>query len=585
MKTRVASAGDAADLADCQGAPLRPRGSPSLPDLGVASFRIGGSARTSIWLSICLCLVAAGTAMAQISTSVINSPHNLSATGPGKIKAGSEAQVCIFCHTPHSAASAQPLWNRKLSAASYTVYKSKTLWANVRAGGSAGTGRIGQPTGASKLCLSCHDGTIALGNIVSRNQQIGMAQGMTVLPAGHTNLGTDLSDDHPVSFRYDSVLYHNNKKLWDPATASVRARLDSNHEVQCTSCHNAHDNSNLKFLVMANTNSELCNTCHNPGTTTVTGHAQCAGCHQQHTAPSGPWLLTKAKVADTCAMCHSGGTGTNQGVNVMADIAKTRHHETYPAVNNVDHSQRPAEADCTDCHGKHTMTKNTASAPYLSGRFGKIPGVSSGGAPLAEATREYEVCFRCHGKADVSTPIVTRQTLRSTLADFTTAASYHPVVGPGKNLSDVPSLKSGLTTSSMIYCSDCHGSESGKKAGGAGPDGVHGSTVAGLLAGNYPTISTGTSGDSENKYSLCYRCHDRSILMSGNSAFPLHSKHVVEKRQACSFCHDPHGSDKPHLINYDKTFLNAPMTYTQTSRRHGTCNGKCHSSDVHNKSY
>ena len=71
--------------------------------------------------------------------------------------------------------------------ANYRIYQSSTFDAPAS-----------QPTGASKLCLSCHDGTIALGRVLSRADRIRMVGG-DFMPAGLTNLGTDLSDDHPVS--------------------------------------------------------------------------------------------------------------------------------------------------------------------------------------------------------------------------------------------------------------------------------------------------------------------------------------------------------------------------------------------------
>src|SRR4029078_3589800 len=83
-------------------------------------------------------------------SSVVNSPHNLSATGPGTIRATGEQQVCIFCHTPHNAAPIQPLWNRNVAVNASVPYSPSSLQA-----------KPGQPTGTSKLCLSCHDGTIA----------------------------------------------------------------------------------------------------------------------------------------------------------------------------------------------------------------------------------------------------------------------------------------------------------------------------------------------------------------------------------------------------------------------------------------
>src|SRR5437870_457143 len=97
------------------------------------------------------------------SISIVNSVHNLSAGGTGTVKATGETEVCIFCHTPHNATPVKPLWNRSLSVTSYKVYSSNSLKA-----------QPGQPTGSSKLCLSCHDGTIALGSVSSRQQPIMM---------------------------------------------------------------------------------------------------------------------------------------------------------------------------------------------------------------------------------------------------------------------------------------------------------------------------------------------------------------------------------------------------------------------------
>src|SRR4051812_22035083 len=56
--------------------------------------------------------------------SVLNSKHDLSVTGPGPIKASTESEVCIFCHTPHRGTGENPLWNHSMSSATYTVYDS-----------------------------------------------------------------------------------------------------------------------------------------------------------------------------------------------------------------------------------------------------------------------------------------------------------------------------------------------------------------------------------------------------------------------------------------------------------------------------
>ncbi|MCU7855473.1 MAG: hypothetical protein KZQ79_07250, partial [Candidatus Thiodiazotropha sp. (ex Lucinoma borealis)] len=80
------------------------------------------------WLLFCLMLIA-GTIGAERLSDIRNTKHNLSITGPGPVRAFSESEVCVFCHTPHGAADipAAPLWNRTLSGATYTPYSSTSI--------------------------------------------------------------------------------------------------------------------------------------------------------------------------------------------------------------------------------------------------------------------------------------------------------------------------------------------------------------------------------------------------------------------------------------------------------------------------
>ena len=89
-------------------------------------------------------------------------------------------EICIVCHTPHNAVTLPdaPLWNHQLSAiANYTLYDN-TVSGTFNA-------TTGQPNGASKLCLSCHDGTIALDNF-------GIVTTGTNYILGVNNLGSSL---------------------------------------------------------------------------------------------------------------------------------------------------------------------------------------------------------------------------------------------------------------------------------------------------------------------------------------------------------------------------------------------------------
>ena len=148
---------------------------------------------------------------------VRDSLHNLSAGGPGGVKAVLADRICEFCHISHSARTDAPMWSRSESTAAYIPYSSTTAVA-----------QPGQPTGASLLCLSCHDGTIALGQILNRGTPHSMAGGRQTMPPGRSLQGTDLSDDHPISFQFSSTLAAQNGELAIPGSISPLLPLDGN---------------------------------------------------------------------------------------------------------------------------------------------------------------------------------------------------------------------------------------------------------------------------------------------------------------------------------------------------------------------
>lgn len=521
-------------------------------------------------------------ALAQQGKSIQHSKHNLSASGPGAVRASSEQEVCIFCHTPHNASPVQPAWNRNNPVSAYIVYSSQSMDA-----------APGQPTGDSKLCLSCHDGSIAVGSVLSRDQEIVMSGGTRTLPAGKSNLGTDLSDDHPISFRYDSSLASKDVKLKDPSQLPQQVKLDSRGEMQCTSCHDAHDDSNGKFLVMDNSNSQLCASCHRISETSILSHTNCNSCHVPHSSPSGPYLLTGANISETCLQCHSGQSGPMQGINVASDLNKLSRHDNPPPRGEI--AGLTGFVSCNDCHEPHTMRSATASAPLVSPKLGKVAGINSAGAAVAVAQYEYEVCHKCHDSASVAQPAISRQIVQtSTRLQFApSAVSYHPVEAPGKNV-NVPSLRPPMTTATIIYCTDCHASDTSKAAGSSGANGPHGSNVSPLLVARYETMDRTT--ESASAYALCYKCHDRNRILAESSPFKYHKKHIQEYRTPCSVCHDSHGisstqgnvTNNSRLINFDigvVTPANGVLQYRSTGISQGSCTLTCHGAPHVNKSY
>jgi predicted CXXCH cytochrome family protein len=541
------------------------------------------------------------------NSSIVHSPHNLSASGPGSIRATAEEQVCIFCHTAHNASDIRPLWNRFDPSSVYTVYASDSLVAEP-----------GQPTGASKMCLSCHDGTIAIGSVISRDQPIHLVGGVTTMPSSARGyIGTDLSDDHPISFRYDSTLATRNPKLLDPRSLPAAMRLDHNQELQCTTCHDPHNNMHGSFLVMSNENSAMCRSCHVGSTTTVPGHTDCASCHQTHSAPSGPHLLRGQDVAATCLSCHNGSVGSAQ--NIATDMNKPSSHDSATSplripsaedrrVRTVQNSPFKSQnfrnghafVTCTDCHDPHSMNpggfasrfSGASTAPYIQASLGSVSGVNASGGSLDAARMEYEVCYKCHADTNViSSPRIPRQIAQNNMrlmfgeAGGGAAASAHPVHVPGTAAGNSPSLRIEWRDGRAVYCSDCHGSDTSRKAGGSGPDGVHGSIHAGMLLARYETADF--TIESPSAYALCYTCHDRDGpegILSDRS-FRYHRLHVVENRTPCSACHDSHGISSAQgsrihnaaLMNFDLSIVSPdPRTGRLEYRSSGAFSGSCY---------
>ncbi|MBI5921631.1 MAG: hypothetical protein HY847_08240 [Betaproteobacteria bacterium] len=548
-----------------------------------------------------------------VYAEIATTKHNLSVSGPGTRKSTNEAEVCVFCHAPHNSSPSGQLWNRRVGA-SYTPYTSSTRKSIA-----------GQPNGASLLCLSCHDGTIALGEVRSRGTAISMAGGAM---SGNSLLGTDLSNDHPVSFVYDAALVSSRGELASPATLArpSKVRLDGSNRMQCTACHDPHDNANGKFLVVANTSSALCNTCHiknywtgsdhrnstrtwnGAGTTpwphtsgtTVAANA-CENCHRPHTAGGGQRLLNYATEESNCFNCHNGNVAAK---NIQSEFNKAYTHRVAFYAGTHDPSE-PASVssthvECVDCHNPHAVNAATGSipavttTPALAGSMSGVRGINISGTEVNPATTEYEICFRCHADgANTPTPRFARVISQNNkrLEFQTSNPSHHAVAGAGVSTGTrVPSLISPWTATSRVKCTDCHNNNTGLYSSGTpsaptgtGPNGPHGSTYANLLERQY--VTTDNSSESAANYALCYKCHNRSsIIGTGTNSFKEHNKHIVSVRTPCSVCHDPHGISSTQgtalsnsrLINFRTDVVTKSGTQAIRWERVGTTGGRCY---------
>ncbi len=556
-------------------------------------------------LCLALLLLALHSVQGQ---NVAASKHNLSSGGMGSARSSTESEICAFCHTAHLRPSQAPQWSLMSQGKTYVPYRSSTTKAV-----------IGQPTGSSKLCLSCHDGTIAMGMASGMSRKhVAPSEfhgGLGNLPPGPARLGTDLSDDHPISFVYDSALAVANGQLRHPSTLVGPVRLDDQGQLQCTSCHDPHSDRFGKFLVQNNTASALCNACHDqkywrsashatsgqtwngvlpnpwPHTTENTVQANgCENCHRPHGAGTRQRLLNYPGEESNCFPCHN-GNGARK--NIQSEFNKPSTHPVLdslgihdPAENLVNPSRH---VECEDCHNPHASQGQGAAAPRASGALAGVRGVNAAGTAVLPLVNEYELCFRCHADSLTrGTARVNRQFVQTNtrLAFQPSNASYHPVETSGKS-PVAPSLIAPWLASSVMYCTDCHNNNSGPGAGGAGPKGPHGSAYAPLLERRLEL--TDFQVESPSAYALCYKCHSRTSLLNDES-FARHKLHVVDQKAACTTCHDPHGVQKnPYLINFNTTYVRAssrgPINYTSTGNRSGTCSLVCHGKDHSPASY
>jgi predicted CXXCH cytochrome family protein len=454
--------------------------------------------RASIVIAIVLAAGGvAGIIHAQTNakSSIINSKHDFRTTSSAQIRSATGQDACVFCHTPHNAAPGSYLWNHKLSTRDFPVYSSSTLQSTVTPI---------QPQDVSKLCLSCHDGTIALGDTVN-DGSIAFAQGNGyALPStSASNLAGDqtFANDHPFGFVPRLSTETINPSGLDPV------RLDKSGKLQCNSCHDPHkedaDPITRKFLVKSNQASAVCLTCHQkigwdtsahnlpPDLTedgrytqvqgAHTGYAGirnngCESCHRPH-APQVAQRLMKQPEEGVCFQCHDGSVATR---NIKAEFTgKAYRHPALTTPSSHDAAEDPnsaahplpetsmgqaRHAECADCHNSHAANTITAQPPLVSGALTGVKGQSTGNTLVPRAINEYEVCFKCHGDSankpqslDVGTAGTgygrnpQRQfdagnpNAYNTRLEFTQGISFHPVTR-ARNLStaEVPSLRSNM---------------------------------------------------------------------------------------------------------------------------------------------
>ncbi len=460
--------------------------------------------------------------------------------------------ACIFCHAPHNVnPNILPLWNHALSSQTYTTYTSSTYTSGAQT----------PAAGSSKLCLSCHDGTVAMGLTVTQGL---LSTSGSMIPADV--LGANLSTSHPVSMTpvddgsLALSLFATPATTKDPAVKLVAGK------VECTTCHDPHaprnDSAVPMFLARSNASGALCLACHDPsraqpnwiGGWTTGAHATagntvanatlgtygtvsanaCWTCHSAHNNGVGPRSLkageevTATATTGTCAPCH-GVTTTNVTPalpNVMGEYAKTYSHPTLTVTGAHDAAEavpvnNTRHAECADCHNSHAAAAQagTALPPGVQSAMAGARGYDTTGVQRP-ATREYQVCYQCHADS-------TNKPLTST---FGRTASRYPA-GPMPATYPVQPPKPADQYNLRL-----------KFSGAIGHNVMGLSTVTTTNTSLRPFMLNvdGTTNNTSRPLTTatqlyCTDCHNNNQARSSNGTGP----------------NGPHGSTFPHLLQFN----------------------------------
>lgn len=535
-------------------------------------------------------------------SDISNTKHNFAANAtvvlPGgkqrQVRATTQNETCVFCHTPHGLPSENEpfLWNRDYSAASsYSFYDSSSMDAAKVTSATA----IGKPT---KMCLSCHDGTVAVGaikvvngkaaaDVVAMTGDDGLTAGGALKdsPTGHGNysLGVDLTNDHPISFVYDSALTTADGELVDPTTtdyigvrvgasvashnqsvtvgtptslqptasktriavpldsalasgkldalaANTFATLQSSGMVECTSCHDPHIRStnadeNIKFLRL----HRFQKVTPSGGAFNIASDQNCLACHKK-----AAWHLSvHANATDATAIYDTKAAGIRD----------------FPAGTKV------WEAGCLSCHDTHT--ENGAKLLLRE-------GADSSGSSARE-----EACYQCHSSTDVlQTAAKDIQTVvASSLAPghTVTTSDTHDVVkkgvivdnfaanaftanGSGNHIEKQTNLQNA---NRHVECSDCHHPHRivrNTKFDGTGSAGsanhdhsgavMHTNTASGAIRGAWgvePVYGATAWGSAASSFNVLQGDASDTASYTGSS-------YVNKEYQVCLKCHSTYSN-------------------------------------------
>ena len=158
------------------------------------------SGRQALAVAALACLCAGSWAMSPEGQGLAGTVHDFTAGGTGDVKGPPGTGLCTFCHTPQRAPGGGMLWNHTLSPNTFRWDAASTFGGTPLPGFSGATYK-----GASAKCLSCHDGSVALGDaaMFSGTADAGGGSWNQRIAAGaEVGAGGNLRGNHPIAVPY-----------------------------------------------------------------------------------------------------------------------------------------------------------------------------------------------------------------------------------------------------------------------------------------------------------------------------------------------------------------------------------------------
>jgi hypothetical protein len=230
--------------------------------------------------------------------------HDFTATGTGDVRGVEGIGLCTFCHTPERSGF-RMMWNHTASTNTFRWDVTAT---------SAGTPlpAISGLTykGTSARCLSCHDGSVAIGDISFVEAQpvsgkpLSTAR-MTDLPVQYQiGVGGNLSGTHPVGVPYPMGRMPNH---YNGVSNGQYGGVFAANEWQPNPTMSSGASIRLYQDDGAGNMSALA-----PGATTLSAGIECSSCHDPHNRASVDAMFLRGKLTGRsqsdgylCQQCHN----------------------------------------------------------------------------------------------------------------------------------------------------------------------------------------------------------------------------------------------------------------------------------------